>query len=71
MAAKDIRREVVREVTEVLEALKEEEEVTFKELDKQVAGNIHKDSYRDFCLRKLKPDMWATFGPGVTLLLHS
>ena len=45
MAAKYVRREVVREVTEVLEAFKEEEEVDFKEVDMRVAGNIHKDRY--------------------------
>ena len=59
VAAKDVRREVVREVTEVLEAFKEEEEVDFKEVDKRVAGNIHKDKYREFWLKNLKPDAWT------------
>ena len=56
---KDVRREVVREVTEVLEAFQEEEEVRFKEVDKKVAGNIHKKEYREFWLDKLKPDAWT------------
>ena len=54
MSAKDVRREVVREVTEWLEEV--DETVKINEVDTRVAGNIHRDHYREFWMKVLKPD---------------
>ena len=48
-------------MSEVLERIQVEESEADaqKELPVVVAGNIHKEKYREFWLNKLKPDAWT------------
>ena len=56
--AKEIRREVVQEVSEALEEF-QREEGSCKDTAKGVAGNIHNERFRQFWLKTLKPDAWT------------